>query len=120
MTHTPIIGIVQDKYAFPDALHFLELGKRLGAQHLELKFELNLDAQYNLRGPTALEIRKKAEQHRISLSVHAPYDDGVNLGAADSETWEEDRFVEIDYQRDWEIQRIIRRGSELVADLLGE
>ncbi|HAI52153.1 MAG TPA: hypothetical protein DCL99_02520 [Firmicutes bacterium] len=91
MTHTPIIGIVQDKYAFPDALHFLELGKRLGAQHLELKFELNLDAQYNLRGPTALEIRKKAEQHRISLSVHAPYDDGVNLGAADSETWAETR-----------------------------
>ncbi|HAI52157.1 MAG: phosphate/phosphite/phosphonate ABC transporter substrate-binding protein [Limnochordia bacterium] len=37
-----------------------------------------------------------------------------------AENWEEDRFVEIDYLRDWEIQRIIRRGSEVVADLLGE
>lgn len=36
------------------------------------------------------------------------------------EQWEEDRFVEIDYQRDWEIQRTIRRGSERVAELLGE
>ena len=47
MTHTPIIGIVQDKYAFPDALHFLELGKAW-TQHLGCT-QLNLDAQYNLR-----------------------------------------------------------------------
>lgn len=36
------------------------------------------------------------------------------------EQWEEDRFVEIDYQRDWEIQRITRSGSAAVADILGE
>lgn len=34
--------------------------------------------------------------------------------------WEEDRFVEVDYKRDWEVQRIIRAGSAEVADLLGE
>lgn len=38
-----------------------------------------------------------------------------------SEQWEEeDRFVEIDYAEDWEITRTIRRGSETVAELLGE
>lgn len=36
------------------------------------------------------------------------------------EQWQEDRFVEIDYQRDWEVQRVIRSGSAAVADLLGE
>lgn len=36
------------------------------------------------------------------------------------EQWEEDRFVEIDYQRDWEVQRVIRSGSAAVAELLGE
>ncbi|POQ98927.1 phosphonate ABC transporter substrate-binding protein [Alkalispirochaeta sphaeroplastigenens] len=35
--------------------------------------------------------------------------------------WEqEDRFVEIDYERDWEVQRVIRRGSKSVAEILGE
>lgn len=36
------------------------------------------------------------------------------------EQWEEDRFVEIDYKRDWEVQRVIRSGSAAVAELLGE
>lgn len=37
------------------------------------------------------------------------------------EQWEvEDRFVEIDYKRDWEIMRTIKSGSETVAELLGE
>lgn len=37
------------------------------------------------------------------------------------EQWEvEDRFVEIDYKRDWEIMRTIKSGSETVADLLDE
>ncbi len=37
------------------------------------------------------------------------------------EQWpEEDRFVEVDYREDWEVQRTIRSGSEAVADLLGE
>lgn len=36
------------------------------------------------------------------------------------EQWQEDRFVEIDYKRDWEIQRVIRSGSAAVAELLGE
>lgn len=35
--------------------------------------------------------------------------------------WEhEDRFVEIDYERDWEVQRVIRQGSATVAEILGE
>ncbi|SIR05731.1 phosphonate transport system substrate-binding protein [Alkalispirochaeta americana] len=35
--------------------------------------------------------------------------------------WEqEDRFVEIDYEQDWEVQRVIRRGSQSVAEILGE
>ncbi|MBD3896461.1 phosphate/phosphite/phosphonate ABC transporter substrate-binding protein [Halomonas sp. ML-15] len=38
-----------------------------------------------------------------------------------SEQWEEeDQFVEIDYQQDWEISRVIRQGSQTVAELLGE
>lgn len=37
------------------------------------------------------------------------------------EQWaEEDRFVEIDYKTDWEVQRIIRQGSARVAEILGE
>ena len=38
-----------------------------------------------------------------------------------TEQWpEEDRFVEVDYAEDWEVQRVIRSGSEAVADILGE
>lgn len=38
-----------------------------------------------------------------------------------TQQWEdEDRFVEINYKEDWEVQRTIRAGSEAVAELLGE
>lgn len=38
----------------------------------------------------------------------------------DAQWEEEDRFVEINYARDWEIMRTIRSGSAKVAELLGE
>lgn len=77
------IGLVQDKYAFPNALDFLDLGCKMGANHVEFKFEMDLDQKYNLRDKLASQIRLKAEKHQISLSVHAPYNDGVNLGDVD-------------------------------------
>lgn len=74
------IGVVQDKYAFPNALEFLEMARELGADHAELKYELKAELEQQLSGETAKEIRSFAEVNSISLSVHAPYDDGVNFG----------------------------------------
>lgn len=38
-----------------------------------------------------------------------------------TQEWEDrDRFIEVDYQSDWEVLRIIRDGSDAVADILGE
>ena len=85
------IGIVQDKYALPSALEFLNFACQTQVHYAEFKYELALDKSFNLRGPVAETIRRKAEQNNISLSVHAPYNDGVSLGDPDPEVKERTR-----------------------------
>lgn len=85
------IGFVQDKSTFPHALEFLNYACAHQVSQVELKYELALDERYNLRGPIAQQIRRVAEQNKISLSVHAPYDDGVSLGDVDADIKERTR-----------------------------
>lgn len=58
------------------------------------------------------DLQEKVKQAFLSFDW-----EGTHL----AEQWEgHDRFGEIDYKKDWEITRTIRRGSETVAELLGE
>lgn len=83
LTKLARIGFVQDKFAFPNALEFLELAVKKDVGHTEFKFEADLDAKFDLRGATAKNLRAIASANRINLSVHAPYNKGVSLGDVD-------------------------------------
>lgn len=75
-----MIGIVQDKRAFPDPEVFFGLAMELGARHIEFKYEERLANQYGLKGETALRLRDMAQARGVTLSIHAPYDDGISFG----------------------------------------
>ena len=75
-----MIGIVQDKRSFPNPEEFLKLGYELGAQHVEFKYEARLDQAYNIRGEMAGRLREFAQEKGITLSIHAPYDQGISFG----------------------------------------
>ena len=61
------------------------MGCDMGVSFVELKYEVVLDRRFSLRGRLAQQIKEKANKHRIGLSVHAPYDDGVSLGDPDEQ-----------------------------------
>lgn len=75
-----MIGIVQDKREFSDPEAFLALALELGARHVEFKYEERIAEPYGLKKDTPLRLRDLAKEGGISLSVHAPYDQGVSFG----------------------------------------
>jgi sugar phosphate isomerase/epimerase len=87
----PLIGVVQDKICFSNAIDFLNLAHELECQWVELKYEAALDHQYGLRNEAGTKIKRLANLYGIGLSVHAPYNDGLNLGHPDRKVREKTR-----------------------------
>lgn len=75
-----MIGIVQDKRAFSDPEAFLNLALELGARHVEFKYEERIAEPYGLKKDTPIRLRDLAAEAGITLSVHAPYDQGISFG----------------------------------------
>ena len=76
-------GIVQDKVHFPDPYQFFQVGKELGAASLEFKYETDLDERFSLRNVVAQKLGAQAKDLNMRLSVHAPYNEGINMGDPD-------------------------------------
>jgi sugar phosphate isomerase/epimerase len=60
-----------------------------GFDWVEFKYEVRLDPDGMLRSNLGAHLGKLAQKCNIRVSVHAPYDDGINLGASDSELLQE-------------------------------
>ncbi|NLL47417.1 MAG: TIM barrel protein [Firmicutes bacterium] len=80
-----MIGIVQDKRSFSDPQSFLHLAYELGANHVEFKYEERLAQSYNLRGDVTDRLRQFAERCKMTVSVHAPYDNDLSFGSPDAD-----------------------------------
>lgn len=83
------IGAVQEKWVFPDHAAFLAQVVSWGFDWVEFKYEVRLDPDGMLRSNLGAHLGKLAQKCNIRVSVHAPYDDGINLGASDSELLQE-------------------------------
>jgi len=79
------IGAVQNKKAFPDFFIFLEKAREWSSQWVEFKYERELDPEGRMRGVAGEKLGRLAEKYGIPVSVHAPYNPDVNLGASDKE-----------------------------------
>lgn len=79
------IGIVQEKRVFANHFAFLDLAMTMGSKWVELKYEANIDPNGELLGIMGNHLGSLASLHDIAVSVHAAFDEGINLGAVDKE-----------------------------------
>jgi sugar phosphate isomerase/epimerase len=85
------IGAVQEKRVFPDHAAFLSQVISWGFDSIEFKYEVRIDPDGMLRGGLGTRLGRIAHDHNIRVSVHAPYDDGMNLGTSDPSLLQETR-----------------------------
>lgn len=85
------IGAVQEKRVFSNHAAFLAHVISWGFDWVEFKYEVRIDPDGRLRGSLGENLGKLAQKHNIAVSVHAPYDDGINLGTVDQALLQETR-----------------------------
>ncbi len=85
------IGAVQEKWVFPDHAAFLSQVIAWNFGSVEFKYEVRIDPDGILRGSLGTHLGRIAHEQNIRVSVHAPYDDGMNLGAVDLALLQETR-----------------------------
>jgi len=86
-----LVGAVQNKEAFPDFFAFLEKARDWGSRWVEFKYERELDPGGRMRNLAGEDLGRLAEKYGIPVSVHAPYNPGINFGALDREIRTETR-----------------------------
>lgn len=86
-----VIGAVQEKRVFPDHLAFLDLAVSLGFTWVEFKYEARIDPDGMLRKEAGTHLGKLAQSQNLAISVHAAFDNGINLGSTDKNLLRETR-----------------------------
>lgn len=80
-----LIGAVQEKRVFLNYFGFLDLAVSLGFEWVEFKYEARLDPDGSMRYGAGDRLGKFAAENNIGVSVHAAFDDGINLGTKNRE-----------------------------------
>ncbi len=80
-----LIGAVQEKRVFPSHYGFLDLAVSLGLKWVEFKYEERLDRDGTMRYGAGTRLGEYAAANNIEVSVHAAFDDGINLGTKNKE-----------------------------------